>query len=227
MTEFREQQVVMDDGATLHLRIHDGSGVPVVFLHDIDVDGRYWDPVVVRLLELEPDLAVFVLDMRGHGLSTIAEPPSRKRLVQDVKRVCRALGIEEPMLCGHGWGADVALAAPAAGVVAVNPRLGRADAVPIDGDLSAPQGMGGAVSSAVSEACRQGLSSAKPLRRSRRDAPLMLVYADPADAAALEGTDVLEQAAEMFAIQQGTRHLPVEMPSAIAALVLAWMEETT
>ena len=218
-------QVALDDGAVITAHAYGGDGPTVVFLHDLDCSSAYWDPMRARLHELDPDVRVVTMDLRGHGASTMAEEPSRKRLLKDVKRLCKELGLADPMLCGHGWGADIALASDFAGaVMAINPRMGRSDSVITEDEISAPIGMRGA-DAQVLASCRRGLESAKPLRRSRRDAPLLLVYSAPADSAALEGTEVLEQAAEVLAIQEGSRHLPLEMPAGMAALLWSWIEE--
>ena len=221
-----EMRIPMDDGAVLRAGIHDGAGPTVMLLHDLDCSGAYWNAVIERLLQLDADLRVIDVDLRGHGASTMVEEPSRKRLVKDVKRLCKELGVAEPVLCGHGWGADVALACDFAGaVVAINPRMGRADSVAIEGDFTPPPGMSGAQDPTVLASCEQGLLASKVLRRSRRDAPLLLAYATPADAQALEGSDVLEHAVEVFAVQEGSRHLPIEMPMGMAALLYSWIEE--
>ncbi len=219
-----ELMITMDDGASIHTTSV-GEGPALVLLHDLDCSLHYWDAVVRRLQELASGLHLVSMDMRGHGESTSVEEPSRKRLVKDVKRVCKALAIADPVLVGHGWGADVALACDfAESVVAINPLMGRGPAS-IDGDLVRPPGMTGAHGEALLRACTIGATTAKPLRRSGRDAPLALLYADPADAQALEGTDALDKAIEVMRFQAGSRHLPLEMPNAIAAILLSWIEE--
>lgn len=222
----RVLDVLVDDGVTLHMRVHEGPGATVVLLHDLDCSGPYWDAVVARLLELDPDLRIVVPDLRGHGASGIREEPSRKRLVKDLKRSLKELGVDEPVVCGHGWGADLALAFDAAaGVVAVNPLLGRPPAA-FDAEVPRPDGMAGAVSADALHSCIVGATTAKPLRRGRRDAPLLLIVSREEDMPALEGSDVLEHAHDVQAVQCGSRHLPVELPNAVAALVLYWIEET-
>lgn len=221
----RDTAVLLEDGTVLNARVHLGVGAPLVLLHDLDCSARYWDAVVGRLLELKPDLPVVALDLRGHGASTCSGETSRKRLVSDLKRTCKALGLDDPVVCGHGWGADVALAAPFAGsVIAINPLLGREPAAFVE-DAPRPQGMVGANSPAVLESCRIGATTAKRLRRTRRDAPLLLVAADPGDTG-VEGFDeIADAASEAFVWQDATRHLPLEAPHGVAALLLSWIEE--
>ncbi len=217
--------VTMDDGAIIHAVVQGGVGLPVLFLHDLDCSGAYWNDVVDRLLQLDPDLQTVAVDMRGHGASTSGDEPSRKRLVKDMKRLCREMGISDPTLVGHGWGADVALACDFAGtVVAINPLMGREPA-PFVGDIERPPAMPGACDERMLRACLVGATTAKSLRRSQRDAPLALLYAEPADSQALEGSEVLEHALEAMRWQAASRHLPLEMPNAIAAILLSWIEE--
>lgn len=218
--------VPLDDGTVLHARVHEGTPPSLVLLHDLDCSSTYWDAVIARLLELDPELSIVALDLRGHGESTCVGETSRKRLVGDLKRLCKALDLQDPVLCGHGWGADIALAAPFAGsVIAINPLLGR-DAADFDAeDAPRPVGMVGATSAAVLDACRVGATAAKRLRRSRRDAPLLLIASDPHDLDVEAFADLDDAAAESYSWQGATRHLPVEAPAGIAALVLSWIEE--
>lgn len=221
----RDVTIPMDDGTALHARIHDGSSTPIVFLHDLDCASQYWDGVSTRLLESDAELHLVLLDLRGHGLSTCAGETSRKRLVKDVKRVCKALDLHDPVLCGHGWGADIALAADwATSVIAVNPLLGRASA-DFDGDIVRPPAMPGAISPAVLRSCQIGIENSKALRRNLRDAPLLLIAGDPLDTQVSTYPEIAGAALEAYAWQNGSRHLPLEAPAGIAALVFAWMEE--
>lgn len=223
--ELRESTVRLDDGTELYVRMHDGDSLPIVLLHDLDCSSRYWDPVMTRLLELDPQLHIVALDLRGHGRSTATGETSRKRLVNDVKRACRLLGLDDPVLCGHGWGADIALAADfASSVVAINPLFGREPGA-FPEDCPRPPGMPGAGSATVLESCRVGAANAKSLRRSRRDAPLLLIASDPADTGADAYPGIADAALASYCWQEGSRQLPLEAPAGIAALVLAWIEE--
>ncbi len=221
----REHDVAMNDGALLHVVEHEGTGPAVLLLHDLDCSGAYWDAVVARLRALDPRLRLVVPDLRGHGRSGVGEAPSRKRLLKDLAHLLRALDITDPVVCGHGWGGDLALAFDGAdSVVAVNPLLGRAPAA-FEGDVQRPAGMLGAADADALRAAIVGATTAKPLRRGRRDAPLLLVYALEADGNALAGSEVLEHATEVVSLQGASRHLPLEMPNAVAALLLPWIEE--
>jgi hypothetical protein len=223
--QLRDVAITVDDGTVLHARIHDGDSPALILLHDLDCSATYWDAVVARLLAIDPDLHVIALDMRGHGRSTCAGETSRKRLVKDVRRVCKQLDLDAPVLCGHGWGADVALASESAGsVIAINPLFGRLPGA-FSADVPRPAEMGGAASAELLASCRFGIEHAKRLRRSRRDAPLLLLAADPADTEAEAYPEIAEAAIEAYAWQEASRHLPLEAPAGIAALVLAWIEE--
>jgi len=208
---FRDAAITLDDGTVLHAHIHDGDSAPLVLLHDLDCSSAYWDAVVTRLLELDPSLYVIALDLRGHGRSTCTGETSRKRLAKDLHKLRKELQLDEPVLCGHGWGADIALASDIGGtVIAINPLFGR---------------MPGAISPAVLASCRIGIKNAKRLHRSPRDAPLLLVVADPADTDNEVYPEIANAAVEAYAWQGGSRHLPWEAPAGIAALLLAWIEE--
>ncbi len=221
----RDVMIAMDDGTEVRVRIHDGSSAPIVFLHDLDCASQYWDAVTTRLLELDDALHLVLVDLRGHGQSTCSGETSRKRLVKDLKRICKALDLHDPVLCGHGWGADIALAADwAASVIAVNPLLGRA-APGFDGDTNRPPSMAGAISPTVLRSCQIGVENSKQLRRNVRDAPLLLIAADPLDTQASAYPEIAGAALEAYVWQSGSRHLPLEAPAGIAALVFAWMEE--
>ena len=221
----REHAISMNDGARLHVIEHEGSGPVVVLLHDLDCSGAYWDAVVRRMRERDPELRIVVPDLRGHGRSGVGESPSRKRLLKDLSAVCKALDVDAPVVCGHGWGADIAIAFDdAESVVAVNPLMGRAPA-PFNDEVPRPEGMPGSRDAEVLHASLVGATTAKALRRGRKAAPLLLVYAQEADGAALVGSEVLEHATEAVALQCASRHLPIEMPNAVAALLLPWIEE--
>lgn len=221
----RVRELTMSDGAVLHVTEHEGQGPVLVLLHDLDCSGAYWDAVVARLRVLDPSVRILVPDLRGHGASGVGEAPSRKRLVKDLVQSLRALGVSEPVVCGHGWGGDIALAFDdAASVVAVNPLLGRMPAA-FDAEVPRPDGMRGARDAEVLRASVVGATTAKPLRRGRRDAPLLLVSSQEADGEALAGSEPLEHATETMVFQGGSRHLPLELPNAVAALLLPWIEE--
>ena len=85
---------------------------PVLLLHGLSSNARFWDRVAGRL----SDRRVIALDQRGHGLT--GRPPAAPdptagfamdQLLEDVAFLIRELGLEQPVLAGHSWGATVAL----------------------------------------------------------------------------------------------------------------------
>lgn len=225
MRDLRETTITADDGSQLHGYVHDGTTLPVLLLHDLGCDAAYWTLFVSAALERNPDLAVAVLDLRGHGGSEVGTETSRKRMVKDLRRWVKGLDISDPILVGHGYGADIALSTDfAEAVVAVNPALGRTGN-PIPDDFSAPAGMRGAMDEEALRMCSVGAANAKEIKRSRRDAPLFLAISDPADF----GSTALEPLRELAEDEQiwksGSRHLPLESPVGLATLVLGWIEE--
>ena len=219
-----------DDGTVLRGWQTTGGTTALVLLHDLDADSVYWEPMLGRLRALDADLRVIAVDARGHGASDPAKDCSRKRLVKDVKQVCKALGVSDVVLCGHGWGADTALASDfARGVIAINATLGYQHAIPADSciDNEIPQ-LRGAVDAEALEACVIGMQRAKPLRRNRRDGAFALLYSAPADLRpeTAETLDrLLDLADDAQQWQDGTSHLPLEAPAGVAALVLSWFNE--
>lgn len=222
--QFERVTLPVDDGSTLVGYLRSGTGMPVVFLHDLTFSAAYWSPVIAELLHHNLDNAVLVIDARGHGASECAGETSRKRLVKDLKLWCKALQLQDPCLVGHGWGADIALASDVAGsVVAINPLLGRSEG-PLPEDVP-PPALPGAISEAVATSCRVGAVNAKILKRSRRDPALLLIGAEPLDTSEPNYIALQDVATDWANFQCGSRHLPIEYPVGIAALVLSWIEE--
>ncbi len=102
----RDDYVVVD-GLRLRYRDWGGTGRPVVLLHGLASTCRIWDLAAPLLSE---SLAVLALDQRGHGES--GKPDDGydfETVCGDLRGFIRAMGIENPILVGHSWGADVAL----------------------------------------------------------------------------------------------------------------------
>lgn len=85
---------------------------PVLLLHGLSSNARYWDRVARRL----SDRRVVALDQRGHGLT--GRPPhapaieggyAMDELLDDVAWTIEQLGLASPVVVGHSWGATVAL----------------------------------------------------------------------------------------------------------------------
>lgn len=225
MLDFRDMTIAGDDGAALHAWIHDGTTLPILLLHDLAMDATYWERFLEAALSRVPTLAVAALDLRGHGSSGVGSETSRKRMVKDLRRWVRMLEIDPPIVVGHGYGADIALAADfVSAVIAVNPSLGR-EAPPVPSDLHLPVAATGARDLDVLRMCTVGATQAKPIRRSRRDAPLFLIVSDPGDLDQPGMSDLQEISEDVQIWKSGSRHLPLEVPAGIAALVLEWIEE--
>lgn len=225
MLDFRAQTISADDRCTLHGFIHDGGTAPVLLLHDLGMDARYWEPFLAAALAQEPTMAVAALDLRGHGGSELGTETSRKRMVKDLRKWIQQLNIDPPIVVGHGYGADIALAADfVQAVIAVNPAFGRLPA-PVDADMATPPAIRGPVSSDALRMCEIGATAAKPLRRGRRDPESFFVLSDPADFGPDALNDCLEVAVDVQRWQNGSRHLPIESPAGLAALVLGVLEE--
>jgi pimeloyl-ACP methyl ester carboxylesterase len=101
-------RAVPGDGIRLHARDWGGSGQAVVLLHGLASNARIWDGVAPRLAGA--GLRVVALDQRGHGESD--QPSSGYdfgSVGRDLDAALAALGLEQPVLAGHSWGANVAL----------------------------------------------------------------------------------------------------------------------
>ena len=111
-----------------------GSRTPVLLLHGLSQQGRFWGPVITRLRSRP----VATLDQRGHGGSDTAADQDFgvPACARDVLAVLDHLGWARAVVVGHSWGAWIALAA-----AALTPDRVAA-AVLIDGGLSTPGGVG-------------------------------------------------------------------------------------
>ena len=111
-----------------------GAAVPVLLLHGLSQQRRFWGPVV-RRLRSSP---VAVVDQRGHGDSDspLDADYSVATCGSDAVAVLDALGWERAVVVGHSWGASVALAMGVA-----HPQRAAA-VVLVDGGLWALAGLG-------------------------------------------------------------------------------------
>lgn len=101
------------DGVSLHYLEwrRSAPGVPLVLLHGLSSNARYWQRVVDRM----PSQHAVALDQRAHGLSPVSEGAlDEATLVADVLRLVDACGLRRPVVVGHSFGAAVALSAAAA-----------------------------------------------------------------------------------------------------------------
>jgi 3-oxoadipate enol-lactonase len=78
----------------------------IVFLNSLGTDFRIWLPIFD---ELDDDLAILLLDKRGHGLSGLGKQPcSIEDHAQDVIDLCAQLDISKAVLCGVSVGGLIA-----------------------------------------------------------------------------------------------------------------------
>jgi len=106
------------DGVSLHYVEWTGpeegtrAQAPVLLLHGLSSNARYWDRVARRL----EGRRVVALDQRGHGLtgrSPHAPNPesgyTMGQLIEDAVFASGELGLDKPVVVGHSWGATIAL----------------------------------------------------------------------------------------------------------------------
>ena len=93
------------------LRIHyldegDRAGAPVVFAHALGSDLRIWDAVIPLLPQ---GLRLVRYDLRGHGQSTVPEPPyAMGALIRDAERLMDARALHEAVFVGCSLGGMIA-----------------------------------------------------------------------------------------------------------------------
>jgi pimeloyl-ACP methyl ester carboxylesterase len=84
----------------------------VLLLHGLSSNARYWERVADHMRRRR----LVALDQRGHGLS--GRPPhapvvpdgyAMDQLLEDVALTISELGLAQPVVVGHSWGATVAL----------------------------------------------------------------------------------------------------------------------
>lgn len=105
-----EERRVRAGAVTLAIRDHAGTTPPVIALHGLASNARWWDLVAARLPR-----RVIAADLRGHGLS---DKPDRgydfETVTDDVLRLADSLATGPYVVAGHSWGASVALSVAAA-----------------------------------------------------------------------------------------------------------------
>jgi len=123
---------IRSDGLRLHARRHRGqSGRPIVVVPGITTPAGGFASIAAAIAELPEAGDVYVLDMRGRGLSERAGPGRHRAsdYGEDVLALIEQAGIEQPLLVGHSLGARVVACARATvpgcscGVVAIDPVL--------------------------------------------------------------------------------------------------------
>jgi pimeloyl-ACP methyl ester carboxylesterase len=101
-------------GVRLHFREWDADGnsaEPIVFLHGLSSNARYWTRVAERL----SGRRMLALDQRSHGLSDRpADGYTHEELAGDAAALFEHAGVSRAVVAGHSWGAAIALEVAAA-----------------------------------------------------------------------------------------------------------------
>jgi pimeloyl-ACP methyl ester carboxylesterase len=122
------------DGIRLAATRWPGEGTPVVLLHGLASQRRFWNLVIPHLA----GRPVVAIDQRGHGDSDRpAAGYDLETCARDVATAMDALGWSRAVVVGHSWGGSVA-ATFAAEYAARTLAL-----VALDGGFSSPASMGG------------------------------------------------------------------------------------
>jgi pimeloyl-ACP methyl ester carboxylesterase len=120
-----------------------GQGQPLVLLHGLASNARFWDLVAPYLSAYR----VLAIDQRGHGSTSKTTIGYDFRTVsEDIAGLIKDLDISRPVIVGHSWGGNVAMQ-----VAYDNPEL-LAGIVCIDGGLIEPSSFEGATWEETSKA---------------------------------------------------------------------------
>ena len=91
----------------LSVRDHPGGSPPILALHGLASNARWWDLVAAPL---SPRWRILAPDLRGHGRSDRPESGySFAEVVDDLRGLVDAAGLDQLIVAGHSWGASVAL----------------------------------------------------------------------------------------------------------------------
>ena len=94
-------------GSRLHYRDWGGAGETLLLLHGLSSNSRIWDLTAPLLTDR---FRVVAVDQRSHGLSDRTDDGyGFEGLSADIEVFLQVLGIGNPVLVGHSWGASVAL----------------------------------------------------------------------------------------------------------------------
>jgi pimeloyl-ACP methyl ester carboxylesterase len=94
-------------GLEFHYREYPGEGPPIVLLHGLASNSRWW--ILVGPL-LAKRFRVLAFDQRGHGGSAAPDDGyDFASVVGDLAAFVDELDLERPVIVGHSWGGNVAL----------------------------------------------------------------------------------------------------------------------
>ena len=93
-------------GLDFHYREYPGAGRPIVLLHGLASNSRWW--ILVGPL-LAKRFRVLALDQRGHGGSATPDEYDFASVVGDLASFVDELGLDRPVIVGHSWGGNVAI----------------------------------------------------------------------------------------------------------------------
>lgn len=125
METLRERRIRLSDGAETTLQQWGERGPLLLGLHGVASSRRGW----MRIGEyLAGSYRVAAYDQRGHGDTSVAQPMTRARILDDLRDVVASLGEPLHALMGHSWGGAVVVAAgreldAVERVVAIDPML--------------------------------------------------------------------------------------------------------
>ena len=95
------------DGIKIQLAVWEGKGRPVLCIHGLTANSRFWDCLASAL---SPRHKVIAMDLRGRGLSD--KPPTGYSIdthCKDVLALLDDLSLKKPVLMGHSLGAFISL----------------------------------------------------------------------------------------------------------------------
>jgi len=95
------------DGIQIQLTIWEGKGRPILCIHGLTANSRFWDCVASALA---PRHKIVAMDLRGRGFSD--KPPtgySIEHHCRDILSLMNHQGLDRPVLMGHSLGAFISL----------------------------------------------------------------------------------------------------------------------
>ncbi len=94
-------------GIQIQLAIWEGKDKPILCIHGLTANSRFWDCLASALI---PQHRVIAVDLRGRGLSD--KPPtgySIEHHCKDILALMEDQGLKQPVLMGHSLGAFISL----------------------------------------------------------------------------------------------------------------------